>query len=224
MHTGNPCMTNEISKIIYTETDEAPSLATYSLLPIINTFTKAAGIKVEKRDISLSGRIISNFPENLSSEQKIPDALQELGLLTMKPEANIIKLPNISASIPQLKAAILELQQQGYDIPDYPEEPASEAEKAINSRYAVHVVRLANVVGVVVGDYGNQKLCTVSLSKIAVPGRKSQIFKNRSSMADRMVNPLLFCFHHNWSKKKKKSPVAKKKKAVSTRLDVSYNL
>jgi len=136
MHTGNPCMTNEISKIIYTETDEAPSLATYSLLPIINTFTKAAGIKVEKRDISLSGRIISNFPENLSSEQKIPDALQELGLLTMKPEANIIKLPNISASIPQLKAAILELQQQGYDIPDYPEEPASEAEKAINSRYA----------------------------------------------------------------------------------------
>ena len=136
MHTGNPCMTNEISKIIYTETDEAPSLATYSLLPIINTFTKAAGIKVEKRDISLSGRIISNFPENLSSEQKIPDALLELGLLTMKPEANIIKLPNISASIPQLKAAILELQQQGYDIPDYPEEPASEAEKAINSRYA----------------------------------------------------------------------------------------
>lgn len=136
MHTGNPCMTNEISKIIYTETDEAPSLATYSLLPIINTFTKAAGIKVEKRDISLSGRIISNFPENLSSEQKIPDALQELGLLTMKPEANIIKLPNISASIPQLKAAILELQQQGYDIPDYPEEPASEAEKAVNSRYA----------------------------------------------------------------------------------------
>ena len=129
-------MTNEISKIIYTETDEAPSLATYSLLPIINTFTKAAGIQVEKRDISLSGRIISNFPENLSSEQKIPDALLELGLLTMKPEANIIKLPNISASIPQLKAAILELQQQGYDIPDYPEEPASEAEKAINSRYA----------------------------------------------------------------------------------------
>ncbi|MEH6556835.1 MAG: NADP-dependent isocitrate dehydrogenase [Oceanicoccus sp.] len=129
-------MTTEISKIIYTETDEAPSLATYSLLPIINTFTKAAGIAVEKRDISLSGRIISNFPDNLSDEQKIPDALLELGALTMKPEANIIKLPNISASIPQLKAAILELQQQGYDIPNYPEEPSSDIEKDIHLRYA----------------------------------------------------------------------------------------
>jgi isocitrate dehydrogenase len=129
-------MTTEISKIIYTETDEAPSLATYSLLPIINTFTKAAGVAVEKRDISLSGRIISNFPDNLSDEQKIPDALLELGALTMRPEANIIKLPNISASIPQLKAAILELQQQGYDIPNYPEEPSSDVEKDIHLRYA----------------------------------------------------------------------------------------
>jgi len=129
-------MTTEISKIIYTETDEAPSLATYSLLPVINTFTKAAGVVVEKRDISLSGRIISSFPENLSAEQKIPDALSELGSLTMKPEANIIKLPNISASIPQLKAAILELQQQGYDIPNYPEEPKTAAEKDISERYA----------------------------------------------------------------------------------------
>lgn len=127
---------SERSKIIYTKTDEAPALATYSLLPIVNAFTKAADIVIEKKDISLSGRIIANFPENLSDEQKIPDALAELGELTLKPDANIIKLPNISASTPQLKAAIAELQGQGFAVPDYPEEPQTDAEKEIKARYA----------------------------------------------------------------------------------------
>lgn len=124
------------SKIIYTETDEAPALATYSLLPIIQTFTEAAGIGVEKKDISLSGRIIANFPDKLTDAQKQSDALTELGELAKTPEANIIKLPNISASVPQLVAAIKELQSQGYDIPDYPEEANTDAEKAIKDRYA----------------------------------------------------------------------------------------
>ena len=124
------------SKIIYTKTDEAPALATYSLLPIIEGFTKAAGIAVETRDISLAGRIIANFPENLMESQRQSDALAELGELAKTPEANIIKLPNISASIPQLMAAIKELQTKGYDLPDYPEEPKSEVEQEIQDRYA----------------------------------------------------------------------------------------
>jgi len=124
------------AKIIYTETDEAPALATYSLLPIIKVFTEAADIAVETRDISLAGRIMAAFPENLTDEQKQSDALAELGELAKTPEANIIKLPNISASIPQLTAAIKELQTQGYDLPDYPEEAATEAEKEIKDRYA----------------------------------------------------------------------------------------
>ena len=124
------------SKIIYTETDEAPALATYSFLPIVQAYTRAAGIDVETRDISLSGRIIANFPDNLSEEQKIGDALAELGELAKTPEANIIKLPNISASIPQLHGAIKELQALGYDIPDFPEEPANDAEQEIKARYA----------------------------------------------------------------------------------------
>ena len=123
-------------KIIYTLTDEAPALATYSLLPIIQAFTKAAGIAVETRDISLAGRILANFPEHLSTSQKIADQLAELGELTLKPEANIIKLPNVSASTPQLKTAIKELQSQGYKIPDYPEDPKTDAEKEIKSRYS----------------------------------------------------------------------------------------
>ncbi len=122
-------------KIVYTLTDEAPRLATYSLLPIVQTFTKAAGIAVETRDISLAGRILANFPENLTAAQKIADELTELGELTLRPEANIIKLPNISASIPQLKAAIKELQSQGYKVPDYPEDPKTDAEKEIKARY-----------------------------------------------------------------------------------------
>ena len=124
------------STIIYTETDEAPALATYSFLPIVQAYTRAAGVNVETRDISLSGRIIANFPDNLTEAQRLGDALTELGELAKTPEANIIKLPNISASIPQLKAAIKELQDKGYDVPDYPEEPANDTEKEIKARYA----------------------------------------------------------------------------------------
>ncbi|HEX9402537.1 MAG TPA: NADP-dependent isocitrate dehydrogenase [Anaeromyxobacter sp.] len=129
-------MTTKTSTIIWTEIDEAPALATYSLLPIVQAFTKGTGVAVETRDISLSGRIIANFPENLGEAQRIPDFLQQLGELTLKPTANIIKLPNISASIPQLKDAIKELQGKGYKIPDYPESPKDDAEKAIQARYA----------------------------------------------------------------------------------------
>jgi len=124
------------SQIIYTKTDEAPALATYSLLPIIRSFAEQANIKIETRDISLSGRIISSFPDFLTSEQKINDDLVELGKLVKKPNANIIKLPNISASIPQLKSAINELQTQGYEIPDYPEKPQDEHEKNIQKKYS----------------------------------------------------------------------------------------
>ena len=123
-------------KIIWTDIDEAPALATYSLLPIIQAFTKDTGISVETADISLAGRILANFPENLTEAQKIPDYLAQLGALALKPEANIIKLPNISASIPQLIAAIKELQSQGFNIPDYPEQPKDDAEKAIQARFA----------------------------------------------------------------------------------------
>jgi isocitrate dehydrogenase len=129
-------MTSKISKIIYTETDEAPALATYSLLPIVNAFTRAADIAVESRDISLAGRIICSFPDHLTEQQRMSDALAELGELTLQPEANIIKLPNISASIPQLKAAIAELQAQGYAIPDYPENPTTDEEIDAKNRYA----------------------------------------------------------------------------------------
>lgn len=122
-------------KIIYTETDEAPRLATFSLLPIIKAFTDAAGVQVETRDISLAGRILAAFPERLSDAQRIPDDLAELGRLTQDPGANIIKLPNISASNPQMHAAIKELQSQGYELPDYPEEPANAEEVDTKARY-----------------------------------------------------------------------------------------
>lgn len=124
-----------MSKIIYTKTDEAPLLATYSFLPIVKAFTSLSGIEIETKDISLSGRILSKFPEFLSEEQRVSDDLEELGELAKTPEANIIKLPNISASVPQLKAAIKELQEKGYNIPDYPDNPANDAEKDIQSRY-----------------------------------------------------------------------------------------
>jgi len=128
-------MSDQNPTIIYTETDEAPALATYSLLPIIQAFAGVSDIKVETRDISLSGRIIANFSDFLSEDQRIGDALAELGELTQDRLANIIKLPNISASIPQLKAAIKELQDQGYDLPDYPEEPSTDQEKDVKARY-----------------------------------------------------------------------------------------
>jgi isocitrate dehydrogenase len=124
-----------MAKIIYTHTDEAPLLATYSFLPIIQAYAAKAGVDVETRDISLGGRILAQFPERLTDEQRIDDALAELGELAKRPEANIIKLPNISASIPQLKAAIKELQDKGYDLPPYPENPQSEEDKDVRARY-----------------------------------------------------------------------------------------
>lgn len=129
-------MTTKVSKISWTKTDEAPALATCSFLPIVRAFTRGSGIEVELRDISLAGRIIANFPDNLTEVQRIPDELTALGELAKTPEANIVKLPNISASIPQLKAAIKELRDKGYDVPEYPEEPKDDAEKAIKARYA----------------------------------------------------------------------------------------
>src|ERR1043166_6686561 len=122
-------------EIVWTKVDEAPALSTFSLLPIVQAFVGADGVKVELKDISLAGRNIANFPERLTPAQKINDELAELGQLALRPEANIIKLPNISASIPQLKAAIKELQSKGYGVPDYPDNPATEAEKDIKTRY-----------------------------------------------------------------------------------------
>ncbi len=129
-------MTTKTSKIIWTQIDEAPALATYSFLPIVQAFTKGTGVEVETRDISVAGRILANFPEKLKPEQKVPDFLAQLGELAKTPEANIIKLPNVSASVPQLKEAIAELRAHGYDVPEYPETPKDDAEKAIQARYA----------------------------------------------------------------------------------------
>jgi isocitrate dehydrogenase len=123
------------STIIYTHTDEAPALATYSFLPVVRAFASTAGVGVETRDISLAGRILANFPEHLDAGQRVDDALAELGRLATTPEANIIKLPNVSASVPQLKAAVEELQQQGYAVPDYPDDPKSDAERDVRARY-----------------------------------------------------------------------------------------
>ena len=129
-------MTESITKIIYTLTDEAPALATRSLLPILKTYAKPAGIHFETSDISLAGRILANFPDYLAENQRVPDALAELGEYTKDPNANIIKLPNISASIPQLRSAIEELNKQGYKVPEYVENPQTEEEKEITSRYS----------------------------------------------------------------------------------------
>ena len=152
------------SKIIWTKTDEAPALATYALLPVIEKFTENTGIEAETRDISLAGRIIANFPERLRDDQKIPDHLTQLGELAKTPEANIIKLPNISASIPQLQEAIKELQQKGYDIPDYPEEPKDEAEKALQERFAVV---LGSAVNPVLRQGNSDRRPAVSVKKFA---------------------------------------------------------
>ena len=122
-------------KLIYTYTDEAPALATHSLLPIVEAFAGQAGVDIELRDISLAGRILAQFPDRLKDEQRLSDALAELGELAKTPEANIIKLPNISASIPQLKAAIKELQDAGYDVPDYPDDPRGDDAKAAREAY-----------------------------------------------------------------------------------------
>ena len=124
-------------KLTWTKTDEAPALASYALLPILRAYFKGTGVEIETADISLAGRIIANFPECLRNDQKIPDELTRLGKLAQTPEANIIKLPNISASIPQLREAIAELRGKGYNIPDYPEEPSTEEERALQARFAV---------------------------------------------------------------------------------------
>src|SRR6187401_3498429 len=122
-------------KLIYTYTDEAPALATLSFLPIIEAFAGQAGVDIELRDISLAGRILAQFPDRLSEDQRVPDALAELGELAKTPEANIIKLPNISASIPQLKSVIKELQEAGYDVPSYPDDPQSPEDEAAREAY-----------------------------------------------------------------------------------------
>ncbi len=150
------------SKIIWTEIDEAPALATYSLLPIVQAFTKGTGIEVETRDISLAGRIIANFPDNLTEDQKIPDYLTQLGELAKTSDANIIKLPNISASVPQLQAAIKELREKGYDVPEYPEEPKTEAEKEIQERYAKV---LGSAVNPVLREGNSDRRAAVSVKK-----------------------------------------------------------
>ncbi len=152
------------SKIIWSEIDEAPALATYAFLPIIRAFTKGTGVEVETRDISLSGRIIANFPDNLTEEQKIPDFLAELGELVKTPKANIIKLPNISASVPQLQEAIKELQKKGYDIPNYPEEATTEAEKQLQTRFAKC---LGSAVNPVLREGNSDRRAAASVKKFA---------------------------------------------------------
>ncbi|PIQ09460.1 MAG: isocitrate dehydrogenase (NADP(+)) [Ignavibacteriales bacterium CG18_big_fil_WC_8_21_14_2_50_31_20] len=151
-------------KIIWTKIDEAPALATYCLLPIVKAFTKGTGIDVETKDISLAGRIIANFPENLTEEQKIPDYLEQLGHLAKSPEGNIIKLPNISASIPQLQTAIKELQEKGYNIPTYPEEPKTQEEKDLQKQFAKV---LGSAVNPVLREGNADRRAAVSVKKFA---------------------------------------------------------
>jgi isocitrate dehydrogenase len=152
------------SKIVWTKIDEAPALATFCLLPIIRKYTSGCEIEVETRDISLTGRIIANFPDKLTEEQKIPDHLTQLGELAQTPEANIVKLPNISASIPQLQAAIKELQEKGYDIPDYPEEPKTDEERALQARFAVV---LGSAVNPVLREGNSDRRPAASVKKFA---------------------------------------------------------
>ena len=153
-----------MAKIIWSEIDEAPALATYAFLPIVKAFCKGTGVDVETTDISLSGRILANFPENLTEEQKVADNLAALGELVQKPEANIIKLPNISASVPQLQAAIAELQSKGYDVPSYPEEATTDAEKELQARYAKC---LGSAVNPVLREGNSDRRAAASVKKFA---------------------------------------------------------
>jgi isocitrate dehydrogenase len=157
-------MKMKTAKITWTKVDEAPALATYSLLPIIKSFTRGSGIEFELSDISLAGRIIANFPENLSEEQKIEDHLSLLGDLVKTPGSNVMKLPNISASIPQLQSAIKELQDKGYDIPDYPEEPKNDEEKALQARFAKI---LGSAVNPVLREGNSDRRAAISVKKFA---------------------------------------------------------
>src|SRR6478672_3335756 len=159
--------------IIYTLTDEAPLLATHAFLPVVSTFTKSAGIRIEQSDISVAARILGNFPEYLTPEQRVPDALAELGQKTLEPDANIIKLPNISASMPQLLAAIKELQGKGYNIPDYPADPKTDEEKAIKARY-----------GKCIGSAVNPVLREGNSDRRAPKAVKEYARKNPHSMAE----------------------------------------
>jgi len=152
------------TKIIWTKIDEAPALATYCLLPVVKSFTKGTGIDIELKDISLAGRIIANFPENLTDEQKIPDYLNELGEIAKTSEANIIKLPNVSASIPQLQSAIKELQDKGYKVPDYPEDPKNDKDKEIKNRYAKV---LGSAVNPVLREGNSDRRAAASVKKFA---------------------------------------------------------
>ena len=152
------------AKIIWTKIDEAPALATYAFLPIVQAYTKGTGVVVETRDISLTGRILANFPDNLTDEQKVPDYLTQLGELTQSPEANIIKLPNISASIPQLQATIKELREKGYDIPDSPEEPKNDAERTLQQRFSKC---LGSAVNPVLREGNSDRRPAVSVKKFA---------------------------------------------------------
>jgi len=152
------------SKITWTKVDEAPALATRALLPIIKAYTRDYGIEIEESDISLAGRIIANFPDNLRYEQKLPDYLKQLGEIVKTAEANVIKLPNISASIPQLQAAIKELREKGYDIPVYPEEARNEAEKQLQARFAVI---LGSAVNPVIREGNSDRRAAVSVKKFA---------------------------------------------------------
>ncbi|MDB5747112.1 MAG: NADP-dependent isocitrate dehydrogenase, partial [Massilia sp.] len=159
--------------IIYTLTDEAPLLATHAFLPVVRTFTKPAGIKVEQADISVAARILASFPENLTPEQRVPDVLAELGKKTLEPDANIIKLPNISASVGQLVTAIEELQAKGYNIPDYPSDPKTEEEKSIKARY-----------GKCIGSSVNPVLREGNSDRRAPRAVKEYARKNPHSMAE----------------------------------------
>ena len=158
-------------EIMWTKTDEAPALATYSLLPIVEAFVGAAGVSVKLRDISLAGRILANFPENLTTEQRIPDELTNLSKLTLQPEANIMKLPNISASVPQLKEAIKELQAKGFKVPDYPDTVTTDADKDIRARY-----------GVVLGSAVNPVLREGNSDRRAAPAVKQYARNNPHKM------------------------------------------
>ena len=152
------------TKIFWTKIDEAPALASYSLLPIVKSFTKNTGIEIETKDISLAGRIIANFPDNLTEDQKIPDCLTELGNITQLPDANIIKLPNVSASTPQVHAAIKELQEKGYKIPDYPDEPKNDEEKKLKERFSKV---LGSAVNPVLREGNSDRRAAASVKKFA---------------------------------------------------------
>ena len=179
-------MTTGTAKIIWTKIDEAPALATYSFLPVVQAFAKGTGVSVETRDISLAGRIIANFPDYLTENQRIPDFLAQLGALALTPEANIIKLPNVSASIPQLMAAIKELRAHGYNLPDYPEDPKTDAERELQARYAkVPKCRKPGTAARKLGSQGAGLGKTVFKKESAQNGGMDQRFENPCCPYDR---------------------------------------